>query len=68
MLFFSFLLKLRYGSYRNSQRASLYEEMASAYKVSPQHIYEIAHGKKVRSAEDARIHDDLISKGIIVDE
>jgi hypothetical protein len=42
--------------------------MASAYKVSPQHIYEIAHGKKVRSAEDARIHDDLISKGIIVDE
>lgn len=57
----SFLLKLKYGSYKNSNRASVYEKLAENYRVSPQHIYEIAHGKKPRSHEDHRIFNELMA-------
>lgn len=61
----SFFNKLRYGSYKNSSRAALYEKMADIYRVPAQHIYEIAHGKRVRSPQDGNIFDDLMTKGII---
>ena len=66
MSLLSLLLKLRYGSYENSKRASAYEKVADVFRVSPQHVYEIAHGKKVWSREDNDIFQELIAMGIIV--
>ena len=62
----SYLLKLKYGSYKNSKRASVYEEIASRSGVSPQHVFEIAHGKKFQSAEDNYIYDELVNKGLLI--
>lgn len=62
----SFLNKLKYGSYKDSSKASVYEKIAKSYNVSPQHVYEIAHGKRVRSVEDNNIFQELLSMGIIV--
>ena len=62
----SFLRKLRYGSYRYSRKALVYKEMANTHHVLPQHVYEIAHGKKVKTREDQFIFEELLSKGIIV--
>ena len=64
----SFFARLKYGSYIDSQRASEYEKIAEIFRVSPQHIYEIAHGKKVRSVEDSNIFEELMIRGIIVKE
>lgn len=62
----SYLLQLKYGSYEESQKASVYEALADTFKVSPQHIYEIAHGKKPRTPEDFNIFRELVVMGIIV--
>jgi len=62
----SFLNKLKYGSYTNSSKASVYEKIAKSYNVSPQHVYEIAHGKRVHSVLDNDIFQELVSMGIIV--
>lgn len=62
----SFFRKLKYGSYENSSKASVYEGIAKSYNVSPQHVYEIAHGKKVHSDVDNDIFQELLSIGIIV--
>ena len=62
----AFLSKLRYGSYKDSSKASIYEEIAKTFRVSPQHVYEIAHGKKPQAREDHKIFDELLSIGIIV--
>ncbi len=62
----SFLSKLRYGSYQDSSRPSVYEEIADTFKVSPQHVYEIAHGKRAQDRQDNHIFDELVSRGIIV--
>ena len=61
----TFLSKLRYGSYNNSSKASVYEKIANNYRVSPQHVYEIAHGKKLKSQDDQYIFEELLTKGII---
>lgn len=62
----SFLGKLKYGSYKHSKKASAYEEIAKYYRVAPQHVYEIAHGKKVKTYDDNLVFEDLVAKGIIV--
>lgn len=62
----SYFLKLKYGSYKDSKRASVYEEIANAFGVSPQHVFEIAHGKKMQSAEDHDIYYELVNNGIII--
>lgn len=62
----SYFLKLKYGSYKDSKRASVYEEIASTFGVSPQHVFEIAHGKKIQSAEDNDIYYKLVDNGIII--
>lgn len=64
----SFFSKLRYGSYKNSSRAWVYEKMAKDYRISPQQVYEIAHGKKPRTHDDQLVLDDLLSKGIIINK
>lgn len=56
----SFLLKLRYGSYKNSSRAASYEEIAAQFHVSPQHVYALNHGKTVRTRVDADICDEFL--------
>jgi len=62
----SFFDKLRYGSYRKSSKASVYEKIAEDFKVSPQHVYEIAHGKRIQDKKDRTIFDKLCTMGIIV--
>ena len=66
MTFSSFIAKLRYGSYQDSSRPSVYEEIADIFKVEPQHVYEIAHGKKALDRHDSQIFDELVARGIIV--
>lgn len=62
----SFWSKLRYGSYQDSSRPSVYEEIADTFKISPQHVYEIAHGKRAQDKHDRLIFDELVARGIIV--
>lgn len=62
----SFLRKLRYGYYSGSSKASVYEQIASDYNVLPQHVYEIAHGKRAQDKHDRLIFDELVARGIIV--
>jgi len=62
----SFFHKLRYGSYEDSSKASVYERIAKDFHVTPQHVYEIAHGKKTVDRHDRSIFDELVSIGIIV--
>lgn len=59
MSLFSFIYKLKYGSYKESTRATLYEEIAASFNVTPQHVYELNHGKRVRSWVDGAIRDEL---------
>lgn len=68
MSFISFLNKLRYGSYKKSRNPSVYEKIASYYRLSPQHVYEIAHGKKPQTMDDQYVFEELLSKGIIVNK
>lgn len=68
MSFISFLNKLRYGSYKNSSRAWVYEKIAKEHRLEPQQVYEVAHGKKPRSHEDQLVLDELLSKGIIINK
>ena len=62
----SYFLKRKYGSYENSKKASVYVEIANSFGVTPQHVYEIAHGKRLRSSEDSDIYYQLADKGIII--
>lgn len=62
----SFLNKLKYGSYKDSSKASIYEKIAKDYRVPPQHVYEIAHGRRPQTREDNDIFQELLSMGIIV--
>ena len=59
MSFLSFYYRLKYGSYKRSHRSAFYEEIAKQFGVSPQHVYELQHGKKVRSWLDGFICDEL---------
>ena len=61
----SFFSKMKYGSYKESKRASVYEEIAKRCNASPQHVYEIAHGKSAKSPNDNYIYQVLKEKGII---
>lgn len=61
----SFLARIKYGSYKKSKRAKLYEEIAAKYKVTPQHVYEIAHGKHKKTDVDENIFLSLVRRGII---
>lgn len=62
MLVFSFYYRLKYGSYKQSHRSAFYEEIAKQFGVSPQHVYELRHGKKVRSSLDGFICDELLAR------
>ncbi len=40
--------------------------IAQSKNVLPQHVYEIAHGKKPQTREDETIFEELMALGIIV--
>ena len=65
MSFMSFFHRLRYGSYKKSNHVSYYEKLAKDFSLSPQHVYELAHGKKPQTQQDQYICDELMSKGIL---
>lgn len=62
----SFIIKLRYGSYTKSKKAQVYEEIAKRCHLTPQLVYEIAHGKKPRTSKEQTAFDELVNKGIII--
>jgi hypothetical protein len=66
MSIISFFSKLRYGSYKNSSRAWVYEKIAKEHRMPPQQVYAIAHGKRPKTHEDQLVLDDLVTKGIII--
>ena len=59
---------MRYGSYQHSRNAVIYERIAKSKNVLPQHVYEIAHGKKPHTREDKSIFEELLALGIIVNK
>ena len=61
----TFFSQLRYGSYKHSSKAAIYEKIARAYFVLPQYVYSIAHGKKVKTRDDRCIFEELRTMGII---
>lgn len=61
----SFFARIRYGSYKKSKHVELYENLAKEYEVTPQHVYEIAHGKSKHGSVDDKIFLDLVRRGII---
>lgn len=61
----SLLTRIKYGSYKKSKRAKLYEELAKKYNVRPQHVYAIAHGKHKENDTDDSIFNDLLKRGIV---
>lgn len=54
-----------YGNYAMSQHADCYEKIAKYLNTTPQHVYEIAHGKTFRNYDDKVIGYELTSSGII---
>lgn len=58
----SFFYKLKYGSYMDSHRPAFYENVAKDFHVSPQHAYELYHGKTVRTRVDGQICDELLAR------
>lgn len=54
-----------YGSYKKSSHVELYEQIAREFRTSPQHVYELAHGKYAAHYTDKLIREKLISKGLI---
>ena len=57
--------KRDYGNYHRSSHATTYEQIAYCLGSSPQHVYEIAHGKYLRDFDDKVIEQYLIDAGII---
>ncbi len=45
--------------YEGSAHQKLYEEIAKDLNADPQHVYEIAHGKRIRCYDDEAILEQL---------
>lgn len=60
-----FKKRKRYQSYKMSERASVYEKIADELNNDAQHVYEIAHGKEVKSFDDLVICNRLSLYGIV---
>ena len=64
-IFHLFKKRQKYGDYKTSENADKYEKIASELDSTPQHVYEIAHGKPLRSYDDYVIYDRLCHYGIV---
>ncbi len=63
---FSTLFKRNsFGDYRKSQHKEMYEQIAEKHNCAPQHVYEIAHGKKIRGFDDRLLREALVNAGIM---
>lgn len=62
---FPFGLFKRYGKYTQSSNAKTYEEIAREFETVPQHVYELAHGKKRKGEKDEDIWHELWLRGIV---
>lgn len=51
--------------YRHSSHATHYEQIARSLNTVAQHVYEIAHGKRLRGYDDFVIQDRLFRAGIL---
>ena len=51
--------------YKKSHHVQDYKEIAEAFNVSPDYIYMIAHGGRVRRQDDILIRKELRARGII---
>ena len=54
-----------YGDYRKSQHKDEYERIAKRHNCNPQHVYEIAHGKRVTGFDDRLVREALVTVGIL---
>lgn len=54
-----------YGDYRISHHRADYEQIAQKHNCSPQHVYEIAHGKRVKGFDDRLVREALVMAGIV---
>ena len=54
-----------YPHYSTSSHATTYEEIAKRLGATAQHIYEIAHGKGVKTYDDRVILDELVKAKIL---
>ena len=54
-----------YGDYRKSRHRKIYEQIAERHNCEAQHVYEIAHGKRVREFDDRLVREALVVEGIL---
>ena len=62
---FAFFRSLKYGSYTRSKKARVYEQIARDKGTTAQTVYEIAHGRKVKTDAQRDIREILINIGIM---
>ena len=48
-----------------ARHRKLYISLALKYKVWPEHVYKLAHGKHTKKSKDRRIQHELLNQGII---
>ena len=61
-----FFRRKTFGDYRNSVHRADYEQIAQMHNCSPQHVYEIAHGKRVKEFDDRLVREALVMAGILL--
>ena len=54
-----------FGSYTDSTHVELYERIAADLQTTPQHVYEIAHGKLTQDFDDTVIRERLRAENIL---
>ena len=59
------ILELFKKNYKKSSRPEIYEEIAQLVNSTPQHVYNLAHGKRPKEVKDDKIITHLIMKGVI---
>ena len=57
--------KPEFGDYSLSSHAAIYEQIAKKLGTTPQHVYELAHGKGIECYDDRVILSELGSAGIL---
>ena len=57
--------KVGYGGYEASTHVEVYERIAADLGTTPQHVYEIAHGKQTVDFDDTVIRERLRAENIL---
>ena len=56
---------MSHNDYTNSRNSKIYEQIAKMCDSTPEHVYELAHGKSSTSHIDDIILDELKREGIV---